>query len=275
MGKFECPIHGIDLRGTWGETWQEELPIGAIRTPALFPLRTGINVRTLRHDDAFRLGHRQRSSAHEACDDGRGCPSLGLKLRSCTPQDPQPHSYRTPQACSSVLRAIGIYFGSTTGHTAEMADAIKDSLGDAGADPVDVGEIDGPAELSDFDALVVGVPTWHTGADSERSGTAWDDFLDEIKQMDSLKGKPVAVFGCGDSVGYGDNFCDAIEEIHDSFAEAGCNMIGYTDPSTYDFGESKSIRDGNFLGLPLDYENEYDECDSRIEKWVLQILEEI
>jgi len=171
--------------------------------------------------------------------------------------------------------AIGIYFGSTTGHTAEMADAIKDSLGDAGADPVDVGEIDGPAELSDFDALVVGVPTWHTGADSERSGTAWDDFLDEIKQMDSLKGKPVAVFGCGDSVGYGDNFCDAIEEIHDSFAEAGCNMIGYTDPSTYDFGESKSIRDGNFLGLPLDYENEYDECDSRIEKWVLQILEEI
>merc|ERR1712205_242587 len=86
MGKFECPIYAIDLRGTTSETWQAELPpIGAIRTPALFPLRTGINVRTLRHDDAFRLGHRQRSSAHEACDDGRGCPSLGLKLRSCTP----------------------------------------------------------------------------------------------------------------------------------------------------------------------------------------------
>jgi len=172
-----------------------------------------------------------------------------------------------------VVDAIGVFFGSVTGHTGEMADSLIDALGEA--EPVDVGDIDSAADLSAFDALIVGVPTWHTGADTERSGTAWDSFIDDIKGMDSLKGKPCAVFGCGDSVGYSDNFCDAIEEVHDAFEGAGCKMIGYTDPSTYDFGESKSVRDGKFLGLPLDYENEYDECADRIDKWVAQIRTEM
>ena len=30
----------------------------------------------------------------------------------------------------------------------------------------------------------------------------------------NLKGKPVAVYGLGDSVSYGDYFCDAMEEVH-------------------------------------------------------------
>ncbi len=30
----------------------------------------------------------------------------------------------------------------------------------------------------------------------------------------NLEGKPVAVYGLGDSVGYGDYFCDAMEEIY-------------------------------------------------------------
>ena len=29
-----------------------------------------------------------------------------------------------------------------------------------------------------------------------------------------LSGKPVAVYGLGDSVGYGDYYCDAMEEIY-------------------------------------------------------------
>ena len=32
-------------------------------------------------------------------------------------------------------------------------------------------------DLMAFDGLICGAPTWHTGADTERSGTAWDDFL--------------------------------------------------------------------------------------------------
>ena len=29
--------------------------------------------------------------------------------------------------------------------------------------------------------IIVGAPTWNTGADEARSGTAWDDVLEEIK----------------------------------------------------------------------------------------------
>ena len=44
--------------------------------------------------------------------------------------------------------------------------------------------------------------------------------MDSIKEYD-LSGKVVAVFGCGDSQGYADNFCDGIEELHDAFRIAG------------------------------------------------------
>ena len=67
-----------------------------------------------------------------------------------------------------------------------------------------------------------------TGAKEYCSGTAWDNLLDDNKGVD-LAGKSVAVSGCGDSQGYGDNFCDGIEELHETFAAAGAKMVGYVD----------------------------------------------
>merc|ERR1712146_677057 len=103
-----------------------------------------------------------------------------------------------------------------------------------------------------------------------RSGTAWDDVIDEIKELD-LGGKPVAIFGCGDSQGYGDNFCDGIEELHETFNAAGAKMMGYVDASGYSHSESKSVRDGKFLGLPLDQDNEDDQTEGRVSAWIDQI----
>eukprot|EP00439_Symbiodinium_sp_Y106_P045211 s634_g5.t1 len=62
-----------------------------------------------------------------------------------------------------------------------------------------------------------------------------------------LKGKVVAVFGCG------------------------AKMVGYVDESGYSYGESKSVKDGKFLGLPLDEDNEDDQTDDRIAAWVEQL----
>ncbi len=36
------------------------------------------------------------------------------------------------------------------------------------------------SSLASYDGLIVGAPTWNTGADSERSGTSWDDVLGNI-----------------------------------------------------------------------------------------------
>merc|ERR1711865_259918 len=122
--------------------------------------------------------------------------------------------------------AVGLLFATQTGNT----------------------EVD---DIAGYDGLIVGCPTWNTGADEYRSGTTWDDVIDGVKELD-LAGKPVAVFGCGDSAGYADNFCDGIEELHAAFAAAGAKMVGYVDASGYAHEESKSVKDGKFLGLALD-----------------------
>ena len=135
--------------------------------------------------------------------------------------------------------AIGLFFATQTGNTESAATTIAKK---SGVEASDIGEIE-VADLAGYDGLIVGCPTWNTGADEYRSGTTWDDILDEIKGTD-LKGKPVAVFGCGDSQGYGDNFCDGIEELHSTFQAAGAKMMGYVDASAYQHAESKSQKIG-------------------------------
>ena len=67
--------------------------------------------------------------------------------------------------------------------------------------------------FSKFDQVICGTPTWNTGADTERSGTAWDEvYYGEMGDL-NLEGKPVAVFGLGDQESYGENYADASGEV--------------------------------------------------------------
>ena len=58
------------------------------------------------------------------------------------------------------------------------------------------------------------------------SGTAWDELYYDSMQALDLKGKKVACFGCGDSIGYGENFCDAVDELHEVCKARGAEMFG-------------------------------------------------
>jgi flavodoxin I len=166
-------------------------------------------------------------------------------------------------------RAVGLFFGTQSGKTEDVATAIA---GEAGLEAQSIDDVSAE-DLAGFDGLIVGAPTWNTGADEQRSGTTWDDYLETIRGMD-LGGKPVAVFGSGDSIGYGDNFCDAIEELHSTFEAAGAKMLGYVDSSGYQHSESKSVKDGKFLGLATDQDNEDDQTAPRAKAWVAQIKSE-
>ena len=87
-----------------------------------------------------------------------------------------------------------VYYSTSTGNTETIATYLSDAAGCGMEDIGDASE----AEIKGFDSLIVGAPTWHTDADEQRSGTAWDDFLyDTLPDMD-LTGKKVAVFGMGD-----------------------------------------------------------------------------
>ncbi len=169
--------------------------------------------------------------------------------------------------------AVGIYFATTTGKTEDIAERLHGMLGGAES-PKDLADVSDVAELSSLDGIICGIPTWNTGADSERSGTAWDSMLEDIGGL-SLSGKKVAIFGLGDSSTYTENFCDAMEELHSYFVKAGATMVGYVSKDSYTFEESKSVVGDSFCGLPLDEDSESDMTDERLEKWSQQLQQEI
>jgi len=172
----------------------------------------------------------------------------------------------------------GIFYGTSTGSTGEVADLIADAFGDVATEPIEVEEVTGEVgvHFSKYEALIVGTPTWNTGADSERSGTGWDEiYYGEMNDLGSmLNGKKVAVFGLGDSVSYGENFADASGELHDVFQNLGCEMIGYTSQDGYLHSTSKAIRGDLFCGLLNDAVNQEDLIEERVEKWVEQLKSE-
>ena len=165
--------------------------------------------------------------------------------------------------------SVGIYFATTTGKTEDIADRLH-SLLKLTNPPKDLADLDNLSEFTKLDGIICGVPTWNTGADCERSGTAWDEMLEEIVEM-NLEGKKVAIFGLGDSSTYTENYCDAMEELHRYFQQAGASMVGYVSSNEYTFDESKSIVGNTFCGLPLDEDSESDMTDARILQWTEQL----
>ena len=164
-----------------------------------------------------------------------------------------------------------IFFATSTGKTEDVADRLTQLL--PGTESKDVDNIDSIDELISAEALICCVPTWNTGSDEARSGTAWDDLAQEIPDKD-FAGKSVAIVGLGDSSSYSDYFCDAMEELYTAFLQSGAKLIGKVPTSGYTYDDSKSVIDGKFCGLPIDEDNESELTDQRLQAWVQQITAE-
>merc|ERR1719484_420304 len=172
----------------------------------------------------------------------------------------------TARAGSPEMKAALLY-STTTGNTETAAGYIAAATG---LEAVDIGDVD-VETLKECDSLIVGAPTWHTGADEERSGTAWDEFLyGDLTALD-LSGKKVAVFGMGDQAGYADNYCDAMDELATLFEKQGATIVGAWPTDGYEHEDSKSVRGDNFVGCPFDEDNQPDLSEERATKWVEQI----
>lgn len=178
--------------------------------------------------------------------------------------------------CIPLFSTVGVFFGSSTGNTERAADLIARQIGPDAKGPYDIDTIKGgiSSEFMKHDALVVGTPTWNTGADQERSGTGWDEIYYNEMQDLSISGKKVAVFGLGDQSSYAENYADASGELHDVFKNLGCKMIGYTSQEGYEHEDSKAIQGEKFCGLLLDEVNQEDMTETRIKNWVAQLKDE-
>jgi len=168
------------------------------------------------------------------------------------------------------MSQIAMFFGTTTGKTAEAAEKIQEAFG--GESVVTLIEIP-DAEEADFASypyLLIGCPTWDIG----ELQSDWDTYFPSLDSID-FSGKKVAYFGTGDQVGYADNFMDAIGIIETKISEKGGQTVGHWSTDGYDFDGSKADRGGKFCGLALDEDNQPELSDERIEAWVAQVKSEL
>ncbi len=160
---------------------------------------------------------------------------------------------------------IGIFYGSDTGNTEDAANKIAAAFGEDNVELHDMSDVSA-SDFEQYDFMIIGTSTWYDG---ELQGD-WEDFFDELDDID-FSGKTVALFGLGDQETYGDYFCDGVGIIYEKVVERGAKVVGEWSTDGYEFDESKAEKDGKFVGLTLDEDNQSDESDDRIEKWVEQI----
>ncbi len=67
---------------------------------------------------------------------------------------------------------------------------------------------------------------------------------------------------------------NAIGILEEKISERGGTTVGYWSTVGYEFNESKGVRDGKFVGLALDEDNQSELTDKRIENWVAQLKQE-
>ena len=160
-----------------------------------------------------------------------------------------------------------ILYGSTTGNTKIAAEAIGKQLGIADIRSVEKVFAD---ELTSYDIIVAGSSTWGYGEIQDD----WAPLVEKIAKLD-LHGKKAALFGTGDQNSYSDTFVDAIGILHDAFSAAGADIIGDWPAEGYEHTSSRAVRDGRFVGLALDEDNQAGMTDERIKAWVEQLKPEL
>ncbi len=154
----------------------------------------------------------------------------------------------------------GIFFGSATGTTAEIARRIGKLLGIADADIYDVAST-APDKVGEYDLLLIGSSTWGNGELEDD----WYDFVAGMQALD-LKGKKIAIFGCGDET-MADTFCNAVGILYDRLRATGATFIGSFPAEEYHYNHSAATDGASMRGLVLDEVNHPELTDRRLRDW--------
>lgn len=164
---------------------------------------------------------------------------------------------------------VAILYGSSTLNTEYIATKLRDAFGEERAELLNVRDM--PSDRLRPDARLVFVTsTWGRGTLQDD----WETFLPALEQAD-LAGARVALVGVGDQENYPDTFCDSIAILADIVVARGGVCVGQTDTDGYRYKQSRAERDGRFIGLVLDEDNQSDLTDERIGAWVRGVHREL
>jgi flavodoxin I len=164
--------------------------------------------------------------------------------------------------------AIGLFFGSTDGATARVAQLAKrlcEENGWAEVELLDVADYY-LEEMQEFEHLILAIPTWNVG----QLQRDWERVMDEFDDRD-LSGKRAAIIGLGDQVGYPATFVDAMVFLADKVEACGALLTGDWPTDGYDFTQSWAVRNGRFIGLVLDEVNQPHLTEERLRRWLTEL----
>ena len=156
--------------------------------------------------------------------------------------------------------AIIYSFNTTKSH--KVAEKILAAFGKDKIDAVNAEELT-KSVFDKYTNFILSAPTWFDG----ELPNYWDEFIPDLEEMD-LSGKTFAVFGLGDQKGYPENFCDAIGILVEILEDCGAKVVGQTSLEGYTYEASRAVRNGKFVGLPIDQDNQARMTAKRIEDWI-------
>ncbi|GET29702.1 flavodoxin domain-containing protein [Prolixibacter sp. SD074] len=168
---------------------------------------------------------------------------------------------------------IALFFGPLNGSVHHAAKIVAQEFGEENIDLIPVNQ----ASINDlnkygkiiFGISTVGKDTW----DQEFSNTDWAEFFPVVRDFD-FSSKKVALFGLGDHITYAYHFVDSMGFLARIILKNKGTLIGRTSPEGYNFQDSEALKEGLFLGLPLDEDYEKDLTPERVKAWVAQLKKE-
>jgi flavodoxin I len=161
--------------------------------------------------------------------------------------------------------ATKLFYGSTNGNTERVAELIKEELGDAIDEVMNIADAS-PDDLASADKLILGTSTWQEGELQED----WEDFFPQLDDID-FGGKTVALFGLGDAYGYSGEFVNGLGTLGNKVKERGATIVGAWPTEGYDFEHSDAAEGDSFMGLVIDEDNDSDKTEERVKTWCEQI----
>lgn len=159
------------------------------------------------------------------------------------------------------MSKIGLFFGSSTGNSENVARTIAKCFHPIEVDIYDI-RYDHSHLIKEYSKLIFGIPSWNRHYQQDD----WHTFLPQISSVE-FTGKKIALYGLGDQVNYPQNFVDTMGIIYDWLTERKATIVGICPVSDYHFSKSKAVRNGKFVGLALDEDNQYQLTLPRIIKW--------
>ncbi|MCK4879537.1 MAG: flavodoxin [Bacteroidales bacterium] len=163
------------------------------------------------------------------------------------------------------MKKTAIIYSFNTKKTSKIAAQIQEAFNNDSIAMVNAEEIAEELFLS-FDRIIMGVATWFDG----ELPNFWDEFLPALEEMD-LTGKKFALFGLGDQKGYPENFLDGVGIMGEILESQGATLVGFTSTEGYEFESSRALRNDQFMGLAIDYENQGSMIEQRVANWVDQL----